>query len=313
MTIPPTREQILGSLASREAASLADPDIAERHGVEKRKARLRIMAKVHEFWPEYRNLPYLQTPGLVDQGKLTDKGGRRVREMVVKLLREAPLTHGFPPNIVFQDSHDIGERLKNCWHLNLGSGTRERTEAHLFRYNGANATPQMQTFSHGGTASANFQPNTRPLYAALNYSRAKYGGSSRYGKTHFILKDHMRFNSTFLSEDSFGVESKHKANSVDHLANYQNVYPLILDVKDGSGGDFDILKSIIDHALGLKQPPDEEFDGAQYIEAQIPGDLVIARDIDKVVVCVADVPRTSKVGKNIEKFAVKNNLLIKFV
>ena len=123
----------------------------------------------------------------------------------------------------------------------------------------------------------------------------------------------MRFNATFLNEDSFGVQNKHGADSVKHLANYMNVYPLILDVNDGSGGSYDILKSMIDHALGLKAAPDEEFDGAQYIEAQIPGDVLISRDIDKVVVYANDVPRGSKIGKNIEKFAAKNNLLIKFI
>jgi hypothetical protein len=313
-----TREQILGTLAGREAASMADPDIAERHGVEKRKARLRIMAKMAEFWGEYRNLPFLQTPGLILNDKLTDRGGRRVREKVVELLRSAPLTHGFPPNVVFANSHDIGERLKNCWHLNMGSGNRERTETHLFRYDAANATPQMQTYSAGGQRSATFQPNTRPFYAALNYSRATWGGSSRYGKTHFILKNHMRFNATFLSEDSFGVESNYKADSVKHLSNYHNVYPLILDVragrKDSQNADIcDILKSIIDHALGLKQPPNEEFTGSEYIEAQIPGDILIGRDIEKVVVYTPDVPRGSKVGKNIDKFAAKHCLLIKYV
>ena len=256
--------RVLGTLGAREAASLADPDIAERHGVEKRKARLRIMAKMAEFWKEYRSLPFLQTYGLIEDGKLTDQGGRRVREKVVELLRAAPLTHGFPPNVVFASGHDIGARLKNCWHLNLGSGIRERPEPHLFRYDAPNATPQMQTFSSGGQSSPTFEANTRPFYAALNYSRAKWGGSSRYGKTHFILKNHMRFNATFLSEDSFGVESHHKADSVKHLANYQNVYPLILDVraggKDSQNADiYDILKSMIDHALGLTTPPDEEF------------------------------------------------------
>lgn len=308
-----TREQILGTLGGREATSMADPDIAELHGVEKRKARLRIMAKIEEYWPEYRNLPLLQLPGLVEKGKLTDKGARRIREKVVALLREAPLTHGFPPNIIFAEGNDPGEGMKNCWHLNLGSGNRERTETNLFRYDAPTATPQMQTLSHGGNKSATFQPNTRPFYAALNYSRARFGGSSGYGKTHFILKNHMRFNATFLSEDSFGVDNKHKAASVRHLANFHNVYPLIIDVHAGEAGSFDILKSMIDCALGLRPPPDEEFDGAQYVEAQIPGDILFARDVEKVVVFVGDVPRGSKVAKRIEKFAAKNCMLIKYV
>lgn len=308
-----TREQILGTLASRESAFAADPDIAERHGVEKRKARLRIMAKIEEYWPQYRNLPLLQASGLIEKGKLTDKGGRRVRSEVVALLRAAPLTHGFNPAIVFGDGNDPGDRMKNCWHLNLGSGNRERTEKNLFRYDGVGSTPQMQTLSHDGKASPTFQPNTRPFYAALNYSRAKFGGSSGYGKTHFILKDHLRFNATFLSEDSFGVDNKHKANSFRHLANYHNVYPLIIDVKAGADGSFDILKSLIDCALGLKAPPDEEFDGRSYIEAQIPGDILFSRDVEKIVVNGADVSRDSKVGKRIDKFAAKNNLLLKYV
>ncbi len=314
----PPRTQTMGTLAAREASFVADLDISERHGVEKRNARLRIQAKLAEYWNEYYFLPLLQTPGLIVNKKLTDEGGRVVRAKVVELLRTAPLNHGFKAGVMFSNTWDIGNSMKNCYHLDMGSKLRDRTEAQLFRYDGANATGQMSTHSHGGKDSPTFSANSRPLYAALNYSRAKYGGSSFYGKTHLVLRDVLRFNATFTHTDSFKVSTDVGDQSYKFLANYHNVYPLINNVHNGeadtTGGNYyDILKSMIDHALHWQpKPPDEEFDGSQYIEAQIPGDILYARDVLKVVVANSEYAPTSRVGKNLTKFAVKHNLLIKF-
>ena len=109
-------------MGSREAAFAADEDIATRHGTDKRAARLRIAPKLTQFWVEYKNLPLLQKPGFIDKSnKLTSEGARKVRSKVVRLLREAPLTHGFNPTIWFSTSADVGTTMKKCWHLNLGS------------------------------------------------------------------------------------------------------------------------------------------------------------------------------------------------
>jgi len=57
------KHTVLASLASREAASAADEEIAGRHMSEKRQARLRIQAKVKEFWNEYQYDRQLAKPG----------------------------------------------------------------------------------------------------------------------------------------------------------------------------------------------------------------------------------------------------------
>lgn len=315
---PPTRENVLGALASRDAAFMADKDISERHHAEKHQARLRIAAKLAQHWASYKTLPALQKVGYVANGKLTTDGARHVRSLVVKLLRAAPLTHGFDPKVWFGTTSDVGDRMKNCWHLNLGSGRREKTETSLFRYDHARATPQMTTHAHGGKASASFEAATRPFYAALNYARARHGGSSGWGKTHLVLKDHLRFNATFTCVDSFGIEAKHADKSWQHLANYHNPYPILIGVSDGAPDSTnvptcDVLKSMIDHATGLSQPPAEEFDGRQYVEAQIPGDILFARDVLRVVVDRVTVPPDSTHGKRCKAFARQHGLLIDFI
>ena len=114
------REDTLGSLGSREAAFAADEDIATRHGTDKRAARLRIAAKLTQFWVEYKNLPLLQKPGFIDKSnKLTSEGARKVRSEVVRLLREAPLTHGFNPAIWFSASADVGTPRRQSKHTHL--------------------------------------------------------------------------------------------------------------------------------------------------------------------------------------------------
>jgi hypothetical protein len=312
-----TREETLGSLAGREASSMADVDIAARHGKEKRQARLCIARKLWQHWDEYKNLALFKLPGRLDKGRLTDEGARAVRAEVVRLLRAAPLTHGFNPSLWFGTTDDVGARMRNCWHLNMGSGLRELTEKHLFRYDRAGATPQMQTMAAGGKASPTFQPNTRPFYASLNYSGARYGGSSAYGKSHMILRDHMRFNA-FTRCDSFVVENASKVDSWKELANYHNVYPVIVGAPDGSldgegKASFDVLKSLIDHALGRASTPMQEFDGSQYIEAQIPGDLVYARDVEKIVIDRTTVSPTGQIGKRCKSFAKAHGLAIDFI
>jgi hypothetical protein len=312
------KHTVLASLASREASSAAHEEIAGRHMSEKRQARLRIQAKIKEFWNEYKYDRQLAKPDFTGKSGLTSEGGRFVRSKVVELLRTAPLTHGFSASKMFSTTWDIGEKMQNCWHLNLGSGMRERTEAHLFRYDGAKATPQMKTYAHGGKDSPTFSANTRPFYASLNYSRAKFGGSSGWGKTHFVMKQVLIFNATFTYADSFDVESGHKDQGYKLLGNYHNVYPIINNVraggKDSDGADYyDVLKSMIDHALGRKAKPDEEFDGKQYVEAQIPGDILFSRDIEIVCVSSSEHPATSAVGKNLAKFAAKHNLRYKCI
>jgi hypothetical protein len=309
----PTVDNIKASLAAREAANLADPDISERHGREKGRARKLILAKLTQYSQEYLPLPEIKK-----FGKINDDCARYVRGRVVDLLRNAPLTHGMNAAMIFASTDDLGDRMKNCWHLMLGSGNRERTEQKLYRYSGKNASDLMKTYSGGGEKSATFDAASRPFYAALNYSFAAYGGSSGYGKTHLILKHVLRFNATFTFEDSFGVSSRHKDRSHKLLANYHNMYPIILNVKRGEqdkqgDAEHDVLKSMIDHALGLKQPPMEEFDGRQYVEAQIPGDILYGRDIEKVVIAKSEVPVGSTAYKNLLKFCKRHRLMYEVV
>jgi len=308
-------EEILASLASREATSAVDPDIGSRHGKEKMMARKLILAKLRQYESEYRRLPVI-----TEHGGIGDAAARAVRRRVVNLLRNAPLTHGFKVDTIFSNTDDLGDKMKNCWHLKLGGSLRERAEERLFQYSGPLATDQMKKYSAGGEKSDTFHANTRPFYAALNYSNAKYGGSSSYGKTHLVMKHIMRFNATFTYCDSFGVTSTHTDNSQQMLANYHNMYPIILNVMRGersksnpSQNDADILKSMIDYALELKSAPDEEFGGSHYVEAQIPGDIVYSRDIEKVVVASAEVNLGSQAGKNFKKFCKKHNLKIEIV
>jgi hypothetical protein len=105
------RDEILASLASREAASAAHGDIIGRHMSEKRQARLRIQAKIKEFWDEYKVVPLLAKPDLLGKRGLTDEGGRFVRSKVVELLRDAPLPMASP---LPRCSARLGTSVKKC-------------------------------------------------------------------------------------------------------------------------------------------------------------------------------------------------------
>jgi hypothetical protein len=104
-----------------------------------------------------------------------------------------------------------------------------------------------------GAAYDNADPALRPRYGALNYLRRMTGGSPRFGSAHLRLRPHVLSRTTFCYPDSY-------FNPVDF--GVADRMSLIALAEDGRSS-MDVLDS--------------------YIEAHVHGPLVLAEDVEAVV------------------------------
>lgn len=102
----------------------------------------------------------------------------------------------------------------------------------------------------------------RPKYGALNHRHHPLGGAPRFGSSHFRLREHMLDRATFCFPDS-AFDPTHVATS-RHFALFR-----LVEAHD------DILLSNPDDG-GL-----DPLDG--YVEAQIHGPILLADDVDALV------------------------------
>ena len=97
-------------------------------------------------------------------------------------------------------------------------------------------------------------PSARPKYGALNHRRDPVGGSRRFGSAHLRLRPHVRSRTSFCYPDSY-LDPRHFA------------------VGDASA----LLGMAIENTLSLDPWLDN------YVEAHIHGPLVIASDVEALV------------------------------
>lgn len=113
-----------------------------------------------------------------------------------------------------------------------------------------------------GAAYDNVAPDLRPKYGALNYLRSVTGGSPRFGSSHLRLRPHVLARTTFCYPDSyldpvdFGVS--------DRMS--------LIALAEKGRASMDVLDS--------------------YIEAHVHGPLILAEDVEAIVLdsCYRNTP-----------------------
>ncbi|SEB17924.1 Protein of unknown function [Pedobacter hartonius] len=88
------------------------------------------------------------------------------------------------------------------------------------------------------------------------------------------MKQHVKHNCTYTDRDSFDVSDQQEYPQ-NHVANYHNLQRLILHL------DVDKLKKLYevsDGSYSASRTPEG------YIEAQIHGDIVLVRDVEKMYI-----------------------------
>jgi hypothetical protein len=227
-------------------------------------------------------------------------------EECVKVLQDAPLTINFEPYKLFE--HKVkGDRVQSVW-SRLSSkvqgygDVRDQAENLMFGYDkgdhvvsGLDVGKEIRGYGSrvglgpdGRPKIKSFVADMRPKYAAVNFTWATDGAACLYGQSHFVLKNHLRFNTVFSPYDSFNVSDRNQ------LGTYFQMYPVLANCADF------VLKQILESGRN-RVPPSapnvvpsrpiqaHEEDkggygtpGMTYIEAILHTDVVFSRDVQYV-------------------------------
>ena len=197
----------------------------------------------------------------------------------------------------------------------------------------AEAGDRIQAF--GDMASTAFEGAIRPKYCTLNVWRVSDGSGAQWGKSFFVLADHLKATTSFVHSDSFdfaggnmmigpnattgalGPIPSNNANASGAVATFHNMTRIIIHASDA------LLDSIADCATGATGPK-QPFDAIQrkyglsqtsYIEGHVHGELHFARDFSALKVSLTEVngaPNPELVKANILNFGTKYKLPVTY-
>lgn len=283
--VPPNvRNAVLGRLAAQETVSLLDATQASDEDF-KVMAGMRCFNVFHD---------YCMTNSVT---------GAEIAERIVKVIQDARLTIAFKSGNWFYDENKYESYINMFQKGSSGASNdfdkRDDVENQMFQYGGRT----NQVVPRGGTTTGvqhaqqriqeygvrntqNFQAGMRSKYAAVDFGDWTWGASSKYGKSFFVLKDHMKHNATFVHRDSF--ELANVQNMEDSHPYHNKVIPAKLCTATFHTlervvyfAELQMLSKLFDYAMGIKQKGSEQsaFGGLMYLEAHMHSDVFFKRDV----------------------------------
>lgn len=269
------RSAVLARMHASNTASLVDQRLSGRGMEDYQNAVARIRTK------------------LGDGGKQVGSGADPalvLLSQIIEMLRGARLTINFKPSKWFRNEvkfekyggmFEIGYDHRSNYVLE-----RDQAESNMFSYGdqsgplgpdrkkfGVSNVQNVSTTTVKDYAPTNpdFLGGMRPKYAALDFNFGTNGGAAhtRYGKSFFVLKEHVKHNATFTPNDSLHEKDPSR------LANVHNMFPLISTAEDG------ILDKYIKCALGQFAKGTVIM---PYTEAQLHSDITFRDDVECVIV-----------------------------
>lgn len=268
-----------------------------------------------------------------DLGIMSAIQAQKICRKMTQVLKEADLTINFRASKVF-DKTTWSMQPQGDGFTNYFQGKPGRPIDHNKRIN---AEEQMFSFAApqsaqpdvndrikkygdiNGDSNMFFNPTSRPNYAALNFAQLSNGAASPYGKSYAVLKDHVRYNATFLHEDSLDTMSRkpeERPNGEDIpllLADQRNMFRLIRNMSLG------LLKALHNVSNGRSYStesiiPDTAKGAYDYIEAQIMGGVKFNRDIKAMYISESELRQCPKYAKlMISKFANENDIELYYI
>ncbi|SEB07066.1 DUF3626 domain-containing protein [Pedobacter hartonius] len=288
---PEEKQQILGRLAAGDVASLGDLNISSYGTLEQLEAVMR----------------------LVNVLKVSPLDAENVLDKMVKTLQYSELT------INFRGHRFFDENIKERWLNVFETGNtqhymerRDKLEEKFFDYSNKrwqagpkDVIDRIETYGkYNSGTNIYFEPSLRPKYGALNFARLTNGPAYFFGSSYMILKQYVKHNCTFTDTDSFTyIHDERDATTL--LANYHNLHRLIVNMKE------DMLTVLHDIANGLFLV--DKYRG--YIEAQIHGDILFSRDVEKMCIDnfeISSYPDINIIKQIYEEFARQNNIQLIF-
>jgi hypothetical protein len=267
------RNRVLARLGARDAASLVDMAAEASASADRERALLRLVGDL--------GVPIVQA--------------RFVLKRLTEHLQSSDLTINFVAYKFFnRRPHGSGYVSQfeggSKWGDQSYITARDEVEEAMFDYSGAKAKPDnvhaevlRRVFQFGKKSELTFEPSIRPKYAALNYARLLYGSAGQWGKSHMVLKEHVKHNATYVHSDSFDEagSAKQRAALGDKIASFLNTDRLIANMPKT------MLQALHDAQTGTSLGTALQVPGlgkTSYIEAHIHGGLLFDRDIAKIVI-----------------------------
>jgi insecticidal toxin complex protein TccC len=286
------------------APSIFD-DIRSMFGEGNKEAR--AASEVH--FSEYLQ-PQIVARKDLDKGKALSSVMQRLPKLDVKAADEFlkgvedVLTNGIPTVNVSPDAMGefSGSGMVNYWRGDkkdrVYGERRARVEENMFQYGSSNNSIVK---NHHSPSSRGFNPNLRPVYGALQVldDRVTVGGAPNYGAAAFHFSDASKKYMTMSGSDSLNMDA-----SIDDLAVFENVYPLISSM---SRDTFEVVRAVVEGRVDDVSVPSY----ANYIEVQAHSKSRWS-DFREVVFESEGAISTHPKNKKIFSFLNKNSLAIRY-
>jgi insecticidal toxin complex protein TccC len=225
----------------------------------------RIASEVH--FSEYLQ-PQILARRDLDKGKALSSVMQRLPKLDVKAADEflegvvGVLTNGIPTINVSPDAMGgfSGSGMVNYWEGDkkdpVYGERRARVEGNMFQYKSSSNSLVKNRHS---PSSKGFNSNLRPVYGALQVldDRVTVGGAPNYGAAAFYFSDASKSYMTMTGSDSLNMDA-----SIDDLAVFENVYPLISSM---SHDTFEVVRAVVEGRIEDVAVPSY----ANYIEVQV--------------------------------------------
>lgn len=309
--IPEPKNRVKARLAASDILSLTDHELEHTQVLDEVQVEFRLA----------RDL------------KISVHESAEVRKQMIAHLRDSKLTINFEADALFKVplNKDIFENCFSRPRSKTYMEHRDEVEEKMFDFSGNrgrlthknafssaldSVTTRIKlfgTYDEGNNRS--FEPELRPKYAAINFEKQKFGAvAGDYGWSHMVLKEHVKHRCTFTDRDSFRYKSQPDISV--YTADYFHMDRLLLHMHEA------ILKRLYKQVSGISLPPDS-IPMFKYIEAQIHGNLVFSRDIEKICIKKTDVSRDKRYYPDaldkkqyqaiIEHFTKKNNIALEYI
>lgn len=144
-------------------------------------------------------------------------------------------------------------------------------------------TPQIQN-GYAKTPNKQFMPETKQIFAGLNYARRPSGSSIAYGDSCLVLNPKYKANAIFFAGDTFSFgsdiyQTKIKISGSDFQIPYTALAHLLVTANER--GNSELVNAIIDSCLGNVKGSDIKR-GELLIEAHIFDELPFDKALSEV-------------------------------
>ena len=306
------RDMVLARLAAVETLGLLGQKVEQTSGTDRTRALTRIKTAM--------------LPGVID-----DTVAGQVLDMLLRQLRDAPLNINFRANEFFAEKPKI-DRYQSKFEKMRTAGapmgkSRDEAEGKMFGYTSAKGTnlkpgesaAKDRMAQYGDWTGPEFQGVIRPRYCSLNFAHLLDGFGAQWGRSHFVLRDHLKPNASYLHTDSFDEALSSKATEATMqamMATFHNMTRLVANMPDV------MLEMLID-SVSTKLQRDQAWAGVKkkynfgstlYIEAQVHSEIIFARDLAELRICREDLTKANgdTAKKYLDKFASKNGVTVTY-